>query len=155
MADLFPGIAQGPVDSQAIYGDYIADEAITIGSPVIAVAAGTGELKNRVEPNATQGALAFGVCVGGDNKAAVYGGSDEISATAAGKVAQVVTNGLCKVRVNGNTAAISVGSPLTIDAVDGIAELAVAGDNVFGRALQASTGASDFILCYVDQEGVL
>ena len=155
MADLFPGIAQGPAGTQAIYGNYIADEAVEIGSPVIVVAAGSGELKPRVEPNNTQGARAFGVAVGGDNKIAVYGGSEETVALAAGDSVQVVTEGLCKVRVNGATGAISVDSPLTIDAVDGIAELAVAGDEVFGRALQASTGASDFILCRVNPEGVL
>ena len=58
----------------------------------------------------------------------------------------VCTNGRCKVRVDGNAANIAIGDPLTADAVDGQAELAVAGDHVFARALQASTVATDFIL---------
>jgi hypothetical protein len=63
--------------------------------------------------------------------------------------------GRCKVRVNGSTGAIALGANLTIDAVDGIAEVAAASDIVFGRALQASTGASDFIACNFNNVGVL
>lgn len=154
MADLYPGLKSGPANDGAVTENFIADEAITIGSPVILVAPATGELKPRVEPSSTQGARAVGVVVGGDNDP-VYGGSDENAATAAGETVRVCVNGLCKVRVNGSTGAISIGSPLTIDAVDGIAEVAGASDIVFGIAEQASTGASDFILCRVNPEGVL
>ena len=154
MTDLYPGIFDGAVDEAATVINAIADESVTIGSPVIVVAAATGELAPRVEPNATQGARAFGVCVGRQDNG-TYGGSSEVAASAAGEAVKVCTQGRCKVRVNGSTSAISINSPLTIDAVDGIAEIAAASDIVFGIALQASTGASDFILCQVNPEGVL
>ena len=73
MADLFPGLQQGAFEG-AIVHNFIADEAINVGSPVIYVAAGTNENKPRVEPNDTQGAAAAGVVVGGDADG-VYGGS--------------------------------------------------------------------------------
>ncbi len=154
MTDLYPGVFDGPVGAEAIVINCIADESITIGSPVIIVAGGTAELGPRVEPNATQGAPAFGVCVGGDANG-TYGGSSEAAASAAGEAVKVCVFGRCKVRVNGSTAAILVGSNLTIDAVDGIAELAAAADEVFGRALIASTGASDFTECFVNVSGVV
>ena len=154
MTDLYPGIFDGAVDESAVVINAIADEAITIGSPVILVAAGTGEQAPRVEPNDTQGAYCFGVCVGGQANG-TYGGSSETAASAAGEAVKVCISGRCKVRVNGSTGAISIGSKLTLDAVDGIAEVAAASDEVFARALQASTGASDFILCNVDQEGIV
>ena len=154
MTDLYAGVFDGPVGAEAIIINCIADESITIGSPVILVAAGTGELLPRVEPNASQGAAAFGVCVGGDDNG-TYGGSSEVAASAAGEAVKVCVFGRCKVRVNGSTGAISVGSNLTVDAVDGIAEVAAASDEVFGRALQASTAASDFIACFVNVTGVL
>ncbi len=154
MTDLYPGIYDGAVDEAATVINAIADESITIGSPVIYVAAATGELAPRVEPNATQGARAYGVCVGGQDNG-TYGGSSEVAASAAGEAVKICISGRCKVRVNGSTSAISIGSKLTIDAVDGIAEIASSADEVFGRALQASTGASDFILCMVDGEGIL
>jgi hypothetical protein len=107
-----------------------------------------------VEPNNTQGAVAAGVVVDGDNRG-FAGGSDENSAAAAGEAVVLCTSGRCKVRVNGSTGAIAIGDPLTIDAADGFAEIAAASDYVFGRALQASTAASDYILCQITLEGVL
>jgi hypothetical protein len=154
MTDLHPGVYDGPVGAEAIVINAIADESITIGSPVIIVAAATGELLPRVEPSASQGADAFGVCVGGDDNG-TYGGSSEVAASAAGETVKVCIFGRCKVRVNGSTGAIALGANLTIDAVDGIAEVAAASDIVFGRALQASTGASDFIACNFNNVGVL
>jgi len=154
MTDLYPGVYDGAVDEAATVINAIADESITIGSPVILVAAGTGELAPRVEPNASQGAWAYGVCVGGQDNG-TYGGSSEVAASAAGESVKICTKGRCKVRVNGSTGSIAIGAKLTIDAVDGIAEVAAASDEVFGRALQASTGASDFILCDVNSEGVV
>ena len=155
MTDKYPGIKRGTVSSAAITENKIADESITIGSPVISVAAATGELDARVEPTSTQGNDdVIGVCVDGVDRG-TYGGSSEVSADAAGKAVVVCTHGICKVRVDGNAAAIAIGDPLTADAVDGQAEKAVAADHVFARALQASTAATDFILCQVDNEGNL
>lgn len=157
MTDLYTGLENGPTDGGTagnIVIEAIADEAIDLGSPVIIVAPGTGERLPRVEPNDTQGAHAFGVVVSGVVDG-TFSGSDQSAADAAGEAVSVCILGRCKVHVNGNTAAILVGSKLTIDAVDGIAELAAAADEVFGRAQQASTGASDFIVCNVNSEGIL
>lgn len=153
MTDKYPGLYDG-ADTDAIVLNVIADEAISVGSPVIYVAAGTGELHPRVEPNDSQGANAAGVVVGGDNQG-TYGGSDENAASAAGESVKLVTRGRCKVRVNGSDATIAVGDPLTLDNVDGMAEKAGASDNVFGRAMQGSTAYGDYILCHVTLEGVL
>ena len=155
MADKYPGIKRGPVSAAALTENKIADELITIGSPVISVTAPAGELDARVEPTAVQGsALVIGVVVDGDERG-TFGGADENSAAAAGEAVSVCTQGLCKVRVDGAAAAIVIGDPLTADAVDGQAELAIVGDHVFARALQPSTVATDFILCMVDNEGIL
>ena len=153
MTDKYPGLVRGAFP-ESVTRNVIADEAIAIYSPVIYVAPGTGELEIRVEPNATQGAVCAGVVVDGQNRG-FAGGSDENSASAAGESVVLCTHGRAKIRVNGNSAAILVGSPLTIDAVDGIAELGVAGDFIFGRALLATTGASDYIPCLVTLEGIL
>lgn len=153
MTDKYPGLYRGAFPgAQTI--NAIADEAIAVYSPVIFVAAGTGEYSPRVEPNDTQGANAAGVVVDGDNRG-IAGGSDENSASAAGETVVVCTGGRCKVRVNGSTAAIAVGDALTLDDADGYAEKAGASDNVFGRAKQASTAFGDYIECEVTLEGVL
>ena len=157
MADLYPGLENGSIDggtAGSIVVEAVADEAIDLGSPVILVAAGTGERLPRVEPTSTQGAAIFGVVVAGV-KDGTFSGTDPSAADAAGEAVSVCIFGRCKVRVNGATGAISVGSKLTADAVDGFAEVAAAADEVFGRALQASTGAEDFIACIVNQEGIL
>jgi hypothetical protein len=157
MADNYPGLENGTARGGVagnVSWDVIADEAVDIGAPVIAVAAGTGEKFPRVEPNDTQGAMALGVVVAGD-KDGTFSGSDQSAADAAGEGVSVCVFGPCKVKVNANTNNLSVGSPLTIAGSDGVAELAQASDNVFGRALQASTADGDFILCFVNPEGVL
>lgn len=157
MADLYTGLFDGALPEASVV-NMIADEAIPVFSPVIYVAAGTGERSPRVEPNNTQGARAAGVAVGGDANGIPVDGTianDGNAAAAAGDTVKVCTRGRCKVRVNGSTGAISVGSKLTIDAVDGFAEVAAAGDEVFATALQASSGAADLILCEVNIEGIV
>ena len=161
MADLYPGIANGPIDDAAITINYIADEAIEIGEPVIYVAAGTGEILPRVEPS-TDGTLTVaGVVVGGDAEGIWDDGTvanDGNAADAAGENVRVCTNGRCKVRVNGSSGGansnIAIGDALSIGAADEIAQRAVTSDFVFGRALQVSTAASDAIACYVTLEGL-
>jgi len=154
MTDKYPGIVRGAFPGADTH-NAIADEAITIYSPVIYVAPGTGELSSRVEPSAVQGGNATnvpaGIVVDGQNRG-FAGASDENSAAAAGEAVVVCTGGRCKLRVNG-TSAIVVGDPLTFDTVDGIAEKALAVDYVIARAKQASTGASDFIEVEVTLEG--
>lgn len=155
MTDQFPGLASGAFPGAEI-NDFIADEAIIAGSPVIYVAPGTGELKPRVEPTSTQGGVVNGVAVEGDNRGTYdTAGTDGQVATAAGQGVTVCLGGICKVQVNASANNIAIGDPLTASASDGIAELAQAADIVFGRAMQASTLDGDFILCEVDKEGVL
>ena len=155
MTDQFPGLSKGAfpgADTQ----DAVADEAIIVGSPVIEVAPPAGELEPRLEPTDTQGAHIAGVVVDGDNRG-VYDGAGALgqAATGAGEAVNVCIRGYCKVQVDGSGNAIAIGDPLTAAAADGVAELAQTGDEVFGRARQASTLANDFILCEVTKEGVL
>jgi hypothetical protein len=153
MTDKFPGLFDGAVDEAAYVINAIADEQITIGSPVVVVAPGTGEVLPRVEPIDTQGAKIYGVVVGGDLNGQ-YGGTSEVVAEA-GDAVKVCVHGRCKARVDGVIGAIAIDSPLTASSTDGVAELAVAADEVFARAQQPSTASTDFIVVFVDQEGVL
>lgn len=159
MTDQYTGLENGTVDggvAGSIVIEAIADEAVDIGAPVILVAAGTGERLPRVEPNNTQGAHAFGVVVAGV-KDGTFSGSDQSAADAAGEAVSVCVLGRCKVNVDGSVGGnIAVGSKLTLsDTADGLAEVAAASDEVFGRALQASTANGDTIVCFVNSEGVL
>lgn len=162
MTDKYAGLYDGAADPAALVVNAIADEAIYIGTPVIPVAAGTGEISPRVEPT-TDGTLAIaGVVVGGENNGIWVDGTitnDGKAADAAGDAVKVVTRGRCKVRVDGSTGGansnIAIGDPLSCSGTDGIAQRAVASDFVFGRALQTSTAYTDAILCEVTLEGVL
>jgi len=162
MTDNYPGLFDGGADAGAIVINAIADEAIEIGAPVIPVPAATGEKSPRVEPT-TDGTLAVvGVVAGGDNNGIWVDGTtanDGEAASAAGEAVKVVTHGRCKVRVDGSTGGansnIAIGDPLSCSGTDEIAQRAVAGDFVFGRALQASTAFTDAILCEVTLEGIL
>lgn len=156
MADLYTGLENGSIDggtSGSIVIEAIASEAVDLGSPVILVVAATGERLPRVSPDDTQGAYAYGVVVAGV-KDGTFSGSDQSAADAAGEAVSVCIFGRCKVKVNGDSAAILLGSNLTVDAVDGIAELAATGDEIFGVALVATTSASDFIPCLVQRGGL-
>jgi len=153
MTDNYPGLFDGAVDERAYVINAIADEQITIGSPVILVAPASGERLPRVEPFNTQGAKANGVAVGGSRNG-IYGGASEVVAEA-GESVKVCVQGRCKVRVKGDVTPVVINSPLTISATDGLAEVALASDEVFARAEQATTSANDFIVCFVDSEGVL
>jgi len=161
MTDNYPGLYDGPADSSASVINAIADEAIEIGSPVIPVAAATGEKNPRVEPTADGTLYIAGVVVGGDANGIWVDGTttnDGSAASAAGEAVKVVTSGRCKVRVDGSTGGansnIVIGDPLSAS-IDGVAQRAVASDFVFGRALQASTAVQDAILCEVTLEGIL
>ncbi len=162
MTDKYPGLFDGSSRPDTIIINLIADEAILIGSPVIPVAAATGELDVRVEPS-TDGSLSIeGVVAGGDNNGIWVDGTtanDGNAAAAAGEAVKVVTHGRVKVRVDGSTGGansnIAIGDPLSCAATDGIAQRAVSGDYVFGRAKQASTAVGDAILCEVTLEGIL
>jgi hypothetical protein len=158
MTDKYTGLYDGALP-EAIVINAIADEAIEIGSPVIAVAAGTGELEARVEPT-TDGTLWIrGVVVGGDANGIWVDGTttnDGSAASAAGQAVKVCTRGRCKVRVDGSTGGansnIAIGDPLSAGGTDGVAQRAQTSDTIFARALQTSTGSTDAILCEVTLE---
>ena len=155
MADLFPGLHQGFFEGADVQS-LIASAAIDVGSPVVLAAPSGNEKKPRVAIVSSQGDRAIGVVVGGQADGVILGSGDAgRAATAAGQSVSVCLSGLCKVKVNANSPHISRGDPLTIDDTDGFAEGATTGDQVFGRALQASSADGDAILCLVTQEGVL
>ena len=85
--------------------------------------------------------------------------NDGSAASAAGEAVKVCVKGRCKVRVDGSTGGansnIAIGDPLSCGGTDGVAQRAVSGDFVFGRALQTSTASTDAILCDVTLEGIL
>ena len=151
MTDLYTGLFDGAVDERAYVINATADEQITIGSPVTIVAPGTGEVLPRVEPIDSITAYIHGVVVGGDLNG-TYGGTSEIVAEA-GDTVKVCVNGRCKVRVDGSGTPILIGSPLSAHTVDGVAVIGVATAHIFARAEQASS-STDFIVCFVDQEGI-
>lgn len=162
MTDKYSGLFDGAVDSANFVINAIADEAIKIGSPVVAVAPATGEINPRVEPETDGTLFVVGVVVGGSSNGIWVDGTianDGSAADAAGVAVKVCTRGRCKVRVDGSTGGansnIAIGDPLSIAGTDGIAQRAVASDFVFGRALQASTASTDAILCDVTLEGIL
>lgn len=162
MTDKYAGIFDGAADPSAMVINAIADEAIEIGAPVIAVAAGTGEINPRVEPTTDGTLYVAGVVVGGDANGIWVDGTvanDGNAADAAGESVKVCTRGRCKVRVDGSTGGansnIAIGDPLSCGGSDEVAQRAVASDFVFGRALQTSTASTDAILCEVTLEGIL
>jgi hypothetical protein len=152
MADNFPGLHQGAFEGSEVF-NFIADEAITVGSPVIFVAGSGNEKKPRVEPHNVITVKAAGVCVGGDNDG-VYGGSgsDGQAASAAGQTVTVCTSGICKVQIG---AAVAINAPLSLSTTDGKAITAASTSQVFGIALQAGAADGDYILCKVSPEGIL
>ncbi|KKN37574.1 hypothetical protein LCGC14_0762140 [marine sediment metagenome] len=153
MTDKYFGLFDGAIDERAYVINAIADEQITIGSPVTVVAPAVGELLPRVEPTDSITAYIHGVCVGGDSNG-TYGGSSEIAGEA-GDAVKVCINGRCKVRVDGSGTPVAIGSQLGPQATDGVAVVAVTTNSAFARALQTSTASTDFIACSVDQEGVV
>ncbi len=160
MADLYPGLFDGGAGAEAIIVNFTASEAIEIGACVGTAAAATGELQARVQPISTLGAHSVGVAVGGDANGIWVDGTvanDGNAADAAGEVVKVCVFGRCKIRVNGDAGGanseIAIGDPLTASATDEIAQKPAAGNFVIARALQATTAASDAILCFVTNEG--
>jgi len=162
LTDNYPGLASGPIGDDAITVNYIADEAIEIGAPVIPVAAGSGEILPRVEPTTDGTLFVVGVTVSGDAEGIWSDGTvanDGNVADAAGDTVRVCTKGRCKVRVDGSTGGansnIAIGDPLSCSGTDEVAQRAVASDFVFARALQTSTASTDAIACEVTLEGIL
>lgn len=162
MANLYPGLARGPIDHQSSSViNVVANEAIGMGSVVVLIAQPAAELLPRVEEGDAATEIGYGIAVGGDADGiyAVDGAvptSDATRATsAAGQGIVVVTQGRCLARVDGNATAITLGAPLSCSATAGVLELAnAATDVIIARALQPSTGATDIIAVDVQREGL-
>ena len=155
MTDLYPGVESGPAGSEAIVVNKTAAAAIDIGWVVKDTTAGTGEYDARVTTTTTTTDPLRGVAVGGDARG-TYGGSSTKAAAAAGDGIQIAEFGRVKIQVDGSTSAISIGSPIGASAIKaGYGAVAAAGGYVVARALQASTGYGDYILCDIVREGIL
>lgn len=157
MADLASGLFDGASGAEALVINAIANEALKIGSPVQYVDAAAGEIFPRVAHPTASTVPVIGVVVGGDNNGIWVDGTtvnDGEAAAAAGETVKVCIYGRCKVRVDGNAAAVVAGvSQLAYDA-DGVADVATATDYAFAIAMQDSTNATDAILCQVQATGV-
>ena len=157
MVDKHLGLFSGRAGSEAIVRNAIADEDIFIGDPVIFVASPAGERDARVEPNNSQGVAIAGIAVDGDQKGlyddGARGASEKVAA--AGEAIKLVTSGRCKARVKGDGTAIVLGEKLTLSATEGHLEKAIAQDEIGAVALDAATGADDFILVDVNTQGAV
>lgn len=153
--DKYDAIDEGGI-AAAVYISLIADESVTLWSPVIMVT-NTGITNGlpRVEPiNTANSPGVIGVAVGGTGP--IESGT---AASAAGKTVQVQIYGLCKIRVDGNVANISIGDNLITDTTDGVARKVTAypatydaadvARHVFAKAMQASTVDLDIIACFL------
>ncbi len=157
MADKALGIFDGAAGAEALVINAIADEALKIGSPVTIIAAGSGEKLPRVAHPAAKTDAIIGVVVGGDNNGIFVDGTttnDGDAAAAAGETVRVCIYGRCKVRVDGAGTAVAAGVSLLAYDADGVAEVAVATEYVFGVAAQDATGTTDAIICMVSPQGV-
>ena len=157
MVDKHLGLFSGRAGSEAIVRNAIADEDIFIGDPVIFVAPPAGERDPRVEPNAAQGVAIAGIVVDGDQKGlyddGLRGATEKVAA--AGEAVKLVTKGRVKARVKGDGTAIVLGEKLTLSATEGHLEKAIAQDEIGAVALDTSSGADDFILVEVDNQGAV
>jgi acyl CoA:acetate/3-ketoacid CoA transferase beta subunit len=162
LTESYPEVKEGTLDTDAVVTDFIADEAIDLWSPVILVAAGTGEDMPRVEPiNTAHNVLVMGVAV-----SPLVDSTNNYCASAAGGHVGVCVFGRCKVKVDGNAGNIAIGDALVTHAADGVAQLmAIAADvtnnatltttlarlgSKFAIALKASTADGDIIPCFVN-----
>lgn len=143
--------------------EFISDESITLWSPVILVAAGSGEDLPRVEPtNSANNPDVIGIAIGGEKC------DGTSAATAAGEKVKVACVGvICKLRVDGTAAAIAIGDLLVTTTTDGMAAkgdiepatnsvAAIIAANIalsaaFAKALKASTTLADIIPVMVIQ----
>ena len=157
MVDKHLGLFSGRAGSEAIVRNAIADENVFIGDPVIHVAPPAGERDARIEPNNVQGAKIAGIVVDGDQKGLYDDGlrGDTEKVAAAAEATKLVTKGRAKARVKGDGTAIAISDPLTLSATEGHLELAIAGDEIGAIALDAATGADDFILVEVGNQGIV
>lgn len=156
MADKALGLFDGEAGAEAVVINAIANEALKIGSIVSFAAAATGEIMPRVAHPAAATSPAIGVVTGGDNNGIYVDGlvaNDGDAAAAAGEVVRVCILGRCKIRVDGAASAIVVGEALAY-ASDGVAGDAAVTDFTVAFAGQASTVATDAIICLVNPTGV-
>jgi len=157
MADKAAGIFDGGAGAEAIEINLIANEAMKIGSPCQLFDAASGEIMPRAGHPTSNLVPVVGVVTGGDNNGIWVDGTttnDGNAAAAAGEVVKVCILGRCKVRVDGDTAgAVVAGVSRLAYVSDGLADVALATEEAFAVAGQDSAGASDAIICFVNDAG--
>ena len=139
--DFYPKIIEGPIGREGVVVPAVAAAAIDLWAPVILTAAGTGELLPRVTNCSGITDKVYGVVVG----PVLASGK---AADAAGDKVNVCTGGWCKIKVDGNAAAIAIGDYLISHAA-GVAQKAAATGFPFAMAGHASTVDGDIIPAFV------
>lgn len=158
----FPNIQEGGLSDGAIIETFRAAGAIDLWSPVVLVAAGSGENFPRVDDTTNLGDEdAIGIAVGPKRASGK-------AADAAADSVQVCVFGMCKGKVDGNAANIGLGdflqtgddpgtaeklapfdSPATFTEAGLQAELDLKMGKTLGKALKASTVDGDIIPVFV------
>lgn len=136
-----PKIVEGPIGTEADVVSAVAAGAIDLWSPVILVAAGSGEDLPRVDTVDAITGKVYGVVVGPKL-------SSGKAADAAGDKVNVCTGGWCKLKVDGNAANIAIGDYL-ISHATGVAQKAASTGFPFAMAGHASTVDGDIIPAFV------
>ncbi len=157
MANLYPGLARGPVDHKASsLINIIANETdMEMGGVVKLAAPPATEILPRADKSDTAGELGYGIIVGGDNDG-IYGDGGASPADNTTKASLLVgdsivvcTQGRCPARLAENC---SLGAKLAPNATGDLQLADLAGDEILCEALQAGS-AGDIILVDVQREG--
>lgn len=157
MANLFPGLARGPIEHKgSSVLNIIANEAdMEMGGCVKLAAPPSTELLPRADKVDAAGQLGYGIIVGGDNDG-IYGdgGASPADNTTkasllAGDAIVIVTQGRCLARLSETC---TLGAKLAGDATGDLQLADLAGDDIIATALQAGT-AGDVIAVDVQREG--
>jgi len=161
MTESLSHIVVGEIGAEAVIVDAVAAAAnITLWSPVIREAAGSGEDLPRVNTTATLNSAAFGVVV-----SPLRDATNNYASLAIGDLLKVCVFGRCKVRVDGSGANIAIGDGLVTSTTAGravkvdysSADNTVGNINtailalgaIFAKAEKASVAVNDIIPCFV------
>lgn len=154
MSDQMPLIVEGPIGTEAVIVEAIANGAINLWYPVILASAGTGEDLPRVtQTTSGNDPLVYGVAVGPKR-------ASGLAADAAGDKVLVCVFGRAKCIVAGKTVNIAIGDALVTEATNGRAvKLDITGTvnatllqkilAAFAKALKASSADGDIIPVFV------
>ena len=156
----FQGLARGPIDHQSSSViNAISNGIIDVGDAVELTIIGSVEILPRVETSTVQGAILYGVVVGGDVDG-IYGDGSQSTdnstraSSGAGQGVVVVTQGRCLAKVTGGTGGIVISDKLVQTGTAGVLEKALTGDEVIATALNSvAIGDIDMIAVDVQREG--